>query len=63
VAKETGSVNAVIRLLEKLGELLAGLHFLLVAKVIGTFIRKKELMGTVAAKGFLIDRVNGITVV
>lgn len=60
VAKTAGSVNAVTRLPEKLGELLSGLHFLLVAKLVRTYIRKKQLLTTVVAKGFLIDKLNGI---
>ena len=63
LTRATIPVNAVTRLPEKLGELMAGLHFLLVAKIVRKVVQKKSRkisISEVAARGILVDKTNGI---
>ena len=58
--RQPGVVNKVMNLPEKVGEVIAGLQFLLVAKVIRTYIRKQQLIPQVTASGCLVDKSNGV---
>jgi len=60
VCRASLTLHDVTRLPEKLGQLIAELHFLLVAKFVRHFHNKRAALPVVRAKGCLIDRLNGI---
>lgn len=50
----------VLPLPEKVGQLVAELHFIALAKIIRNFIKNERFIETVVVKGILVDKSNGI---
>jgi len=45
---------------EKIGQVVAELHFVAVAAVVRNLIKKRRLVKSVTTKGILIDKLNGV---